>query len=103
MKYIYAAALGAPMLHPMWLVELEKKFQENGKAKVFDSELYVKHRLPIGLDLSRGFYPLQRASNARSWDPPGCTKGEGNTVFHGMTIALAIEDTDWYVQLFCST
>jgi len=102
MKYIYAVALGAPMLHYEWLVELEQKFQERGTAKVFDSELYVKYRLPMGLDLSKGSFPLQRASNARSWDPPGRTKGEGDAIFHGMTIALAIDpthDIDWKLIL----
>ena len=98
MKYIYAAALGTPMLHYNWLVELEQKLQENGTAKVFDSDLYIKYRLPVGLDLSQGFYSMQSASNARNWDPPGMRRGEGNTIFHGMTIALAIDQThesDW--------
>mmetsp|Transcript_16550 Transcript_16550/g.35758 ORF Transcript_16550/g.35758 Transcript_16550/m.35758 type:complete len:2289 (+) Transcript_16550:224-7090(+) len=102
MKYIYAVSLGAPMLHYQWITELEKKYQEFGTAKAFDSELYIKYRLPLGLDLSKNHYPLQRASNARSWDPPGCTKGEGNTIFHGMTIALAIDQTqesDWKMIL----
>lgn len=102
MKYIYAACLGAPMLQYQWLAELEKKFLEHGNAKVFDSELYIKYRLPLGLDLTKGFYPLQRASNARSWDPPGILKGKGNTVFGGMTIALAIDQeqqTEWKMIL----
>lgn len=103
MKYILATSLGVPMLHYQWIAELEQKFQEFGTAKPFDSELYKKYRLPLGLDLSRGIFPLQRASNARSWDPPGLVKGAGEKVFQGMTIALAIEEiqvADWYVQPF---
>jgi hypothetical protein len=98
MKYILANALGVPMLHFQWIAELEQKFQEYGTAKPFDSELYKKYRLPLGLDLSRGIFPLQRASNARCWDPPGHTKGAGDKLFQGMTIALAIEENqviDW--------
>lgn len=60
-------------------------------VQVFDSELFIKYRLPLGLDLSMNVYPLQRASNARSWDPPGRAKGLGETVFEGMTIALAVD------------
>lgn len=90
MKYIYAASLGVPMLHHKWLAELETKFKDEGTAKVFDSDLFIKYRLPVGLDLSRGFYPMQRASNARSWD--------GGNVFSGMTVALAIDpaqENEW--------
>lgn len=86
------------MLHYQWLVDLDRKFQECGTAKPMDSELYTKYRLPLGLDLSRGFFPLQRASAARCWDPPGLTKGDGLTVFHGMSIALAVDEdhqTTW--------
>ena len=100
LKYIYAAALGAPMLHYKWLVDLEKKYKENEATKPFDSELYIKYRLPTGLDLEQGYYPLQRASNARAWDPPGMRRGEGSPIFHGMTIALAIDEVqehEWYV------
>ena len=39
MKYICAAALGTPMLHYKWLLELEQKFQENGDARIFDHEV----------------------------------------------------------------
>ena len=98
MEYIYAAALGTPMLHYEWLLELEQKFKEDGTANIFDHECYVKYRLPIGLDLSKGFYPMQSASHARNWDPPGFKRGEGNAIFHGLTIALAIDqmyETDW--------
>jgi len=101
-KYIYAAALGTPMLHYRWLVELEQEFKEKGEVRIFNSKLYIKYRLPVGLDLSRGIYPLQRASHARFWDPPGFMKGKGDTVFHGMTIALALDqkqDTDWKMIL----
>ena len=97
MKYIYAASLGSPMLHYQWIDELEAKYREQG-AKAFDSELFIRYRLPLGLDQAKGYFPLQRASNARSWDPPGCMKGGGNTVFHGMKIALAIDqaqESDW--------
>ena len=100
LKYIYAAALGAPMLHYQWLVDLEKKYKENEATKPFDSELYIKYRLPTGLDLEQGYFPLQRASNARAWDPPGMRRGEGTPIFHGMTIALAIDEVqerEWYV------
>jgi hypothetical protein len=86
------------MLHYQWLVDLDKKFKDYGAAKPFDSELYTKYRLPLGLDLSRGFFTLQRASAARCWDPPGRTKGEGSTVFDGMTIVLAVDEkqqADW--------
>jgi len=80
------------MLHYQWLVALEQKLLENGTAKPFDSELYTKYRLPRGLDISQGIFPLQRASAARCWDPPGFTRGgEGSTIFHGMTIVLAID------------
>lgn len=92
MKYILANSLGVPMLHFQWIAELEQKFQECGTAKPFDSDLYKKYRLPLGLDLSRGVFPLQRASNARGWDPPGHIKGAGEKIFQGMTIALAIEE-----------
>ena len=86
------------MLHVNWIVELEKKYQEQGTAKAFDSDLYIKYRLPLGLDLEKGFFPLQRASNARHWDPPGITKGEGEYIFDGMTIALAVDpkqEAEW--------
>lgn len=101
-KYIYAVSLGVPMLHYQWIAELEKQYHDLGTAKAFDSELYIKNRLPVGLDLSKNHFPLQRASSARSWDPPGTTKGEGNCIFHGMTIALAIEqkqERDWKMIL----
>eukprot|EP00585_Thalassiosira_rotula_P018848 CAMPEP_0196206450 /NCGR_PEP_ID=MMETSP0912-20130531/7821_1 /TAXON_ID=49265 /ORGANISM="Thalassiosira rotula, Strain GSO102" /LENGTH=294 /DNA_ID=CAMNT_0041480999 /DNA_START=216 /DNA_END=1100 /DNA_ORIENTATION=+ len=90
------------MLHYRWLVELEQEFKEKGEVRIFNSKLYIKYRLPVGLDLSRGIYPLQRASHARFWDPPGFMKGKGDTVFHGMTIALALDqkqDTDWKMIL----
>jgi hypothetical protein len=93
-KYILANCLGAPLLHYQWLADLEQKFTDCGAAKPFDSELYTRHRLPLGLDLSRGFFNLQRASAARCWDPPGRTKGVGDTVFFGMTIALAVNQKD---------
>ncbi|KAL3822297.1 hypothetical protein ACHAXA_005930, partial [Cyclostephanos tholiformis] len=93
-KYILANSLGTPLLHYQWLADLEQKFLDHGAAKPFDSELYTRHRLPLGLDLSRGFFTLQRASAARSWDPPGRIKGEGETIFHGMTIALAVDGKD---------
>lgn len=94
MKHIYAAALGCPMLHYEWLVDIERDFNDTGSAKVMDSKLYFKHRLPIGLDLSKGFYPLQRASHARMWESPAC--------FEGMTVALALEtsqETEWRMIL----
>ena len=97
-KYIHAASLGVPMIHYKWLDDFQKK----PGASVFDSELYIKHRLPLGLDLGKEYYPLQRASNARAWDAPGKTKGEGERVFNGMTIALAIEkeqEHDWKMIL----
>lgn len=90
-----------PFCHsePQWLTELEKKWRDNGTAKIFDSELYSAYRLPLGLDLSKEYFPLQSASSARNWDAPGITKGEGRAVFDGMTIALAIEEkenlVDW--------
>ncbi|KAL3776456.1 hypothetical protein ACHAW5_006902 [Stephanodiscus triporus] len=102
LKYIYANSLGTPMLHFQWLVDLEKKFKDYGVAKPFDSELYTKYRLPLGLDLSRGYFTLQRASAARCWDPPGRTKGEGSTIFDGMTIVLAVDEkqqADWKMIL----
>ena len=60
------------------------------------SDLYLKHRLPIGLDHSTGVFNLQRASNARDWLRPGIirthdTTFEGEYVFEGMTIALAVD------------
>ena len=104
MKYILAASLGAPMLYYRWIEELEQKHQDQG-AKAFDSELFIKYRLPLGLDLEKGYFPLQRASNARYWDRPGCSKMTGNPIFDGITVALAIPDqsqeNDWYVCVVC--
>ncbi|KAL7553903.1 hypothetical protein ACHAWF_017471 [Thalassiosira exigua] len=94
LKYIHAVTLGGPILHFKWLLELEQKFDESGKAYIFDSALFQKYRLPLGLDLSKDFYPLQRASNARQWNPPGCRDCEGSRVFEGMTIALSIDPKD---------
>lgn len=96
-KYLYAAALGVPMLHKDWITELDKKYKETGSAKAFDSDLYIKYRLPLGLDISKGYYPLQRATNARCYDAPGMKRGEGQRIFEGMTIALAVanQENDW--------
>ncbi len=85
-------------MHFQWLAAIEEKFQELGSAKPFDSALYKKYRLPLGLNLSLGVFPLQRAANARNWDPPGYIRGTGRAIFQGMTIALAIDEKhefDW--------
>lgn len=90
-KYILAASLGVPMLHYDWVTDIAKQFKDKGTAKVFDSQLYFKHRLPIGLDISAGVFVLQRASNARSFLRPGFHKSGGKAVFDGIRIALALE------------
>jgi hypothetical protein len=63
------------------------------------SSLYQKHRLPIGLDHSTGVFQLQRASHAREWLRPGFARSdEGQPVFEGMNIALAIDpesESEW--------
>lgn len=89
-KYMLAAAQGAPMVHYNWLVDMNKKYAQDGKVKAFDSELYTRYKLPIGLDLSKGYFVLQRASNAKHWNRPGCVKGKGRPIFDNMTIALVI-------------
>lgn len=98
-KYMIAASLGVPMLHYEWLADLEKKVKEGGPAKAMSSDLYQKHRLPIGLDHSTGVYPLQRASHARDWLRPGFIRsGEGKGIFEGMTIAIAVDpqtESEW--------
>lgn len=86
-KYVYAAALGAPLLHVKWLSRIEEKYKEEGEVSVFDSSLYTRHRLPTGLDLFKRSYTLQRASHAREWVRPG---GRDGDIFEGMTIALAL-------------
>ena len=98
-KYVYAVALGAPMLHIDWLSRIEEKYEENGEVTVFNSSLYVQHRLPTGLDLFQRSYTLQRASHARDWVRPGGrdTDGRPTDIFEGMTIALALgaEEKTW--------
>ena len=79
------------MLHYDWVTDIAKQFKDKGTAKVFDSQLYFKHRLPIGLDISAGVFVLQRASNARSFLRPGFHKSGGKAVFDGIRIALALE------------
>jgi hypothetical protein len=81
------------------LTDLEKKFRQGGNAKAMSSDLYQKHRLPIGLDHSTGVYILQRASHARDWLRPGFIgKDEGEPIFNGMTIAIAVDpatESEW--------
>ena len=93
-KYIYAVALGAPMLHVNWLSRIEEKYEEEGEVTVFDSSLYTRYRLPTGLDLFKRSYTLQRASHARDWVRPG---GKDEDIFEGMTIGLALgsEEKIW--------
>jgi hypothetical protein len=93
-KYVFAAALGAPMLHIDWLAQIEEKYEEEGEVSVFDSSLYTRYRLPTGLDLFHRAYTLQRASHARDWVQPG---GRDGGIFEGMTIALALgkEEQVW--------
>jgi hypothetical protein len=93
-KYVFAAALGAPMLHVDWLAQIEEKYEEEGEVSVFDSSLYTRYRLPTGLDLFHRAYTLQRASHARDWVQPG---GRDGGIFEGMTIALALgkEEQVW--------
>ena len=77
------------------LTDLEEKYKNDGNAKAMSSDLYLKHRLPIGLDHSTGVFNLQRASNARDWLRPGIIRqGEtfkGDYVFKGMKIAIAAD------------
>lgn len=93
-KYVYAAALGAPMLHVDWLTGIEEKYEEEGEVTVFDSSLYTRYRLPTGLDLFKRAYTLQRASLAREWVRPG---GKDEGIFEGMVIGLALgaEEKMW--------
>ena len=90
-KYILAASLGVPMLHFQWLDEIQKLYEDCGTAKIFNSSLYLKYRLPMGLDLSAGVFVLQRATNARDWLRPGFNKEGGRAIFEGMKIALALD------------
>ena len=83
-KFITAASHGTPMVHYNWLVDINKKYEQDGRVKAFDSELYTRHKLPIGLDLSKGYFVLQRASNAKHWNRPGCVKGKGRPIFDNM-------------------
>jgi hypothetical protein len=93
-KYVYAAALGVPMLHIDWLAKIEEKYEDEGDVSVFDSSLYTRYRLPTGLDFHQRSYTLQRASHARDWVRPG---QRGEDLFEGMTIALALgaEEKVW--------
>ena len=72
------------MVHYNWLVDINKKYEQDGRVKAFDSELYTRYKLPIGLDLSKGYFVLQRASNAKHWNRPGCVKGKGRPIFDNM-------------------
>ena len=85
------------MLHYEWLRDLEEKVKNGDNAKAMSSDLYSKHRLPIGLDNSTGVFLLQKASHARDWLRPGYSKhDEGAPIFDGMTIAIAVKSgTEW--------
>jgi len=91
-KYIVAASMGVPMLHHNWVADISKEHKDHGMAKVFSSDLYSRHRLPTGLDISTGVFALQRASHARRFLKPGVDKDGGNSVFDGMRIALGLEN-----------
>jgi hypothetical protein len=53
------------------------------------SDLYNRHKLPIGLDHSSGVFVLQRASHARDWIRPSADNGK--LIFEGMTFALSTD------------
>jgi hypothetical protein len=81
------------------LSDLENKVKNGDNAKAMSSDLYQKHRLPIGLDNSTGVFHLQRASHARDWIRPGCSnsdEGNGELIFQGMTISIAVKTgSEW--------
>lgn len=94
-KYILACALGVPMLNFEWLFELEEQFNEykrdNKKLpNAFDSYLFNKYRLPLGLSSASGLFPLQKARHAKYWSRP--SSENGSLLFKGMNIMIALED-----------
>lgn len=97
LKYILAAALGLPMLHYTWVVEIQKRWEEDGFAEPFESALFERKRLPTGLSLDSGVYPLQRARYARGWVRPG-EETPGGPIFEGMRLCVALEKEDMSEQ-----
>ena len=48
--------------------------------------------LPLGLSTESNLYILQRASHAKKWK--GLIANNGNLVFDGLTIVVALEDAE---------
>lgn len=48
--------------------------------------------LPLGLSTESNLYILQRASHAKKWK--GLIANNGNLIFTGMTIVVALEDSE---------
>lgn len=96
-KYFLACSLGVPMLHYRWIEELkesyERKRKEGGSViSAFNSELYTKYRLPLGLSNTSGLFHLQRARHARKWVK--ATNENGIAIFSGLNMILALEQSD---------
>jgi hypothetical protein len=70
------------------LSDLEAKVENGDNAKAMSSDLYQRHRLPIGLDHSSGVFVLQRATHARDWIRPS---DEGKLLFEGMIFVVAVD------------
>ena len=86
------------MLHFGWLDEIERReydFRKSGdktqKPSPFDCALYEANKLPVGLSISSGIFPLQRASHARDWTPPG-VENDGNPIFENMRLLVVLEN-----------
>ena len=97
MKYIYAAALGVPMLHLSWIDEIVCRDVNGVNTNPFDSHLYESKRLPVGLCLSNGIFPLQRARHARTWTPPGA-ENASNPIFYRMHVMITREDEEKEIE-----
>ena len=85
------------MLHYRWIEEMkesyERKRKEGGTViSAFNSELYTKYRLPLGLSNSSGLFHLQRARHARKWVK--ATNENGTAIFSGLNMILALEQSD---------
>mmetsp|Transcript_30360 Transcript_30360/g.40552 ORF Transcript_30360/g.40552 Transcript_30360/m.40552 type:complete len:540 (+) Transcript_30360:156-1775(+) len=93
LKYILAVAHGVPMLHYSWVEELAAQQKGEDPPNPFDSDLFERKRLPVGLSIKTGMFPLQRTKHANKWTPPGY-ENNGEGVFHGMSLAVVLENKD---------
>ena len=98
-KYVLACALGVPMLNADWLFALEAEYIEHKKKNVgrepsaFDSSMYSRYRLPLGLSNESGLFVLQRARHAKNWSRP-TADDSGRLLFDGVSIAVALENIE---------